>query len=145
MKRKFLSIVTFILVAIMSVFSFAGCKETGDFNAKIVEMTETVVVIEVTSIEKGNPTLLKVMENLQEQGKLNFTLKGTMVQSINGAENKSDWSAWWALYTSDSEMANNEWGTYDYGGQTLGSAIVGADALEVMAGQIYVWVYTTNG
>ena len=29
----------------------------------------------------------------------------------------------------------------EYNGKTLGSAIVGAEALDVMAGEIYVWEY----
>jgi hypothetical protein len=38
-------------------------------------------------------------------------------------------------------MGNNEWGTYDYNGTILPSAILGGDALIVSAGETYVWVY----
>ena len=66
-----------------------------------------------------------------------------MVSKINGTENAADFSACWILYTSDSEMGNSEWGTYDFQNVTCLSAIVGGDALTVSAGAYYIWVYTT--
>ena len=45
------------------------------------------------------------------------------------------------LYTSDAEMSNAEWGTIDYDGKTYASAILGAESLEVSAGNYYILSY----
>ena len=64
-----------------------------------------------------------------------------MITSINGKANPADWSYCWMVYTSDTSMANTEYGTYEYEGQILGSAVLGAEALPAADGGIYVWVY----
>ena len=52
-----------------------------------------------------------------------------------------DFSHCWMLYTSDGEMSNAAWGEIEYNGEKLGSAVLGADALPVLEGQVYVWYY----
>jgi hypothetical protein len=47
------------------------------------------------------------------------------------------------LYTSDTEMSSAKWGTIEYDGKTLASAIVGADTLTVVSGAVYIWEYQT--
>ena len=141
MKRKTYAIFTFILSVVMLAFGFAACQK-GKAVATVKETTETRIVIKVGEAEE-NATLLSVMEALQTDEKLSFTLAGTMVSSINGKENAADFSSCWMLYTSDAEMSNAEWGTLEYDGKTLGSAILGADALTVVEGEIYVWEYQT--
>ena len=110
-------------------------------NCLLWENGETRVVISVGDIG-GNATLLDCMEHLSELYEdFTFTMKSGMVTSINGVENTADFSSCWMVYTSDAEMANAAWGTIDYNGATLGSAVVGADALTVITGEIYVWEY----
>lgn len=140
MKRKLISFVTLLATVLLSVFCFASCGGTA--AAEVVEATDTVVVIRVNETD-GAATLYDVMEDLQEANALQFELAGTMLKSLNGTANPADFSSCWMLYTSDSEMGNSEWGTYDYNGTTLPSAILGGDALIVSAGEMYVWVYTT--
>lgn len=142
MKRKFLSLVTILLVVTCALFSFAGCKPTNSAKAQVLQSTENILVIKVTEVT-GEVNLLSVMQDLKEQGEIDFTLNGKMIQSINGVENPDDWSACWMLYTSDSELANLSWGTIEYQGNTYGSAIVGADALPLIAGGLYIWSYDT--
>lgn len=141
MKRKTYALFTFILSIMAFVCSFTACDK-GKATATVKETTETRVVIEVGEAET-NATLLSVMETLQKEEKLTFSLIGTMVSGINGKENPADFSSCWMLYTSDAEMSNAEWGTIEYGGKTLGSAILGADALTVVEGGVYVWEYQT--
>ena len=102
----------------------------------------TVFALDKT-VEKAedNAMLIEVMEYLQEENALVFEVSGGMVTSINGKANAADWSASWMLYTSDTEMSNTAWGTYEYEGRTLGSAIVGAEALPVADGEVYIWSY----
>ena len=63
-----------------------------------------------------------------------------MVTSINGITQTAN--TYWMLYTSDEDNANTGWGTYDYDGKSLGSAIYGAESLTVKDGCVYVWVFT---
>ena len=88
-----------------------------------------------------NGTVMDCMEFLQAKGEISYKLSGTMVTELNGKANAADFSGCWMLYTSDAEMSNAEWGTVEYEGKTLGSAILGADALTVTAGEIYIWEY----
>ena len=106
----------------------------------VVETTETSVIIKVNKAD-DNQTVLDVMQALQAEGKMSYTLSGTMVTAINGKENAADWSFCWMLYTSDSEMANSEWGTFTYNENVYGSAILGAEAMPVIDGAYYIWAY----
>lgn len=134
-----------LLFVVVAALALVCCGQSNGEAKTVVAVTkeENTVVITVEELA-GTATLLAVMEDLQEEGKLTFTadLSG-MVQSIEGKENPADWSACWMLYTSDEEMANTEWGTVEYGGVVYGSAILGASALEVVAGATYIWSYQT--
>ena len=96
--------------------------------------------ITVTSVAKRT-MLTDVMEKAKEKGDFTYEMSGGMITSINGVANPADWSKCWMLYTSDAEMSNTAWGTITWNGETLGSAVVGADALDVIAGATYVWSY----
>ena len=141
MKCKLISFISLLATALLSVFCFVSCKN-GTAAAEVVETTETLVVIRVNETDQI-PTLFDVMEDLQDANALQFELTGTMLKSLNGKANPADFSACWMLYTSDDEMSNGDWGTYDDNGTAYKSAIFGGDALVVSAGAYYVWVYTT--
>ncbi|MBQ8308520.1 MAG: DUF4430 domain-containing protein [Clostridia bacterium] len=141
MKRKMISFVTLLVMVIFSAFCLVACGG-GTAAAEVVETTDTLVVIRVEKTDE-EATLFDVMEALQEDNALQFELSGTMLKSLNGTENASDFSSCWMLYTSDNAMGNSEWGTYDYNGTSCLSAILGGDALTVSAGAYYVWVYQT--
>lgn len=142
MKRKIYVVVTLLIALLMSVGCLLACDKVGTAKAEIVSKTDTMVVVKVNETE-GFATLLDAMTYLKEQGELEFELKDGMVFSVMGKENAADWSACWMLYTSDSEKANDEWGTIEYDGNTYGSAILGAEALEVTAGAYYILSYDT--
>lgn len=136
MKRKISYLLTLIFVAFTAVFAVA-CKG-GEAKAEVLSSTETQLVIRVNTAE-GNATLTDVMTALQEEGELSFTITGGMITEINGKSNTA--SDYWMLYTSDTEMSNTEWGTVDYEDETYASAILGADALAVVDGGLYIWDY----
>ena len=102
------------------------------------EVQDVVIVVENATQEQ---TLLSHMQDLQEEGQLSFTLKNGMVTKMNGTSNSTN--SFWMLYTTDTENANSACGTYEYNGQTLGSAISGAETLVVKNGETYVWTYQT--
>ena len=114
-----------------------------EVKAAAVEYTaEDVVAIRV--LEETDGKLVDVMERLQADGLMTFTKDSQgMVTAVNGTENAADWSACWMLHTSDAEFSSTEWGGYEYKGETLGSAIFGADTLPVKKGEVYIWVYTS--
>ncbi len=159
MKRKIAYFVSIVASFMVSVCMLAGCSLFSQSSSSsssssssvlvppeakflVVETTETSVVIKVNKADDSQ-TVLDVMQALQAEGKMSYTLSGTMVTGINGKANAADFSSCWMLYTSDAEMANTEWGTYTYNANVYGSAVVGADALPVADGAYYVWVYTS--
>lgn len=145
MKRK-ISIFLTLCLSFICALCLVACGKAGAGTGKIencllVESGETRVVISVGDIV-GNVTLSDCMEYLSELHEdFTFTMESGMITSINGIDNTADFSKCWMVYTSDGEMANTAWGTIDYNGATLGSAVVGADALTVITGEIYVLEY----
>ena len=135
-KRKILS----LLLAVVALFCMVACGGKGKVACAVADKTETRVVITVSEATDG-ATVLDCMEFLQEEGEIFYKISGTMVTEINGKANTADFSGCWMLYTSDAEMSNAEWGTVEYDGKTFGSAILGADALTVTVGEIYIWEY----
>ena len=141
MKSAFKFFFTILFAVVASVSTLVGCqKDEGNAKAVVVECTADMLVIQVEDVE-GEVVLLSVMQTLQEEEKLSFEIVGGMITEINGKANAVDYSSCWMLYTSDAELDNTEWGTLQYQGQTIGSAIVGADSLPVVAGAYYVWSY----
>ena len=142
MKRKMYALFTLLLTVLTSVCMLVACNKGGSAKAEIVSKNDTMVVIKVNETE-GFATLLDAMTYLKEEGELEFALTGGMVSSIEGKANPADWSVCWMLYTSDAEMSNMGWGTITYEENTYGSAILGAESLEVSAGEYYIWSYDT--
>ena len=134
------------LATVLSAFLLVACgvSNGGAKTVATVEKGDNYVAITVEEAN-GTDTLLDVMQDLQAAEKLVFTADGTgMIQSIDGKSNAADWSACWLLYISDAELSNAEWGTMEYKGDTYGSAILGASALTVEAGVVYVWGYQST-
>ena len=145
MKRKLLS----FLLLVCCFLGVSACNLQDDTSVSFTEevksagvekTTADMVAIRVLKAD-GEETLLSVMEDLQEDGLVNFTIQNGMITGINGKANPADFSHCWMLYTSDGEMSNAAWGEIEYNGEKLGSAVLGADALPVLEGQVYVWYY----
>ena len=136
MKRKFLSIFL-VITALICLLSCGG----GEVKCTLAQVDETRVVISVEETD-GKGTLLNCMEYLaEENSSFSYDFSVGMLTAINGKSNDAVANQYWMLYTSDSEMANTAWGSIEYEGETLGSAIVGAEVLIVKEGAVYVWVY----
>ena len=117
MKKTISKITLLFLVLVMSCVALIGCsQEQGSAKAEVLLSNNNKVVIKINEAEE-NATLMSAMKYLKSEGKMQFEMSGDgMIQSINGVANPADWSACWMLYTSDSEMANMEWGTTEYDG-----------------------------
>ena len=136
--KKIWAILCLLIVVLFGV----GCAPTttGGEVCATVETTETQVAIVVEEVD-GDVRLMDVMTQLQEEGKLAFTVDAQgLVKSINGKENTADWSHYWALYISDAELSDMGYGI-EWNGQQLGFSNFGAEALLVEAGGVYVWQY----
>ena len=138
MKKKVVSLVSLVsaVLALFSLVALAGCKKSP------VTADENTVVIQA-SAEHSGKTLLAVMEELQEAGELSFTVSDGMIVELNGT--KQTPSSYWMLYTSDEESANEQWGTFEYEGEVLGSAVSGAGELAVKEGCLYIWAFESFG
>ena len=134
MKRKFVSLVSLVLAA-LALLALAGCHTSS--------VTADVDVVIRASAEQDGMTLLAVMEELQEEGELSFTVSDGMITELNGT--KQTPSSYWMLYTNDRENANEQWGTHEYEGEVLGSATLGAGELAVKAGCVYLWSFESFG
>lgn len=140
--KKIRLFVAALFVLICGVFGFAACKKDGKAEATLLSATDTQVVLRVDKVE-GDAVLIDALEDLQDKGELTFTCSGGMITAINDIENGANYNPCWMIYTSDSEMANVEWGTVEYDGQTLGSAILGVEELPLIEGGVYVFDYQT--
>lgn len=138
MKKKVVSLVSLVsaVLALFSLVALAGCKKSP------VTADENTVVIQA-SAEQDGMTLLAVMEELQAAGELSFTVSDGMVVELNGTKQTA--SSYWMLYTSDEESANEQWGTFEYEGEVLGSAVSGAGELIVKEGCLYIWAFENFG
>lgn len=132
MKKRWLVLLLCVICMVFGV-CFAGC------NGGKIDATEEKVAITVAGATEGE-TLLEYMEDLEGDGKLSYTVVKGMITELNGVSNTTN--CYWMLYTSDTDNADKSWGTCDYDGQELGSSKLGAEALTVKNGCVYVWVYT---
>lgn len=131
-----------ILCAFVMLFGITGCNK----EPLVVKDSETCIAITVSSKQLAlteTTTLKDYMISLKNGGQLDFEIKDGMIVSINGKANAADYSSCWMLYTSDAENANTAWGEIEYKGEKYGSAVLGAEALVVKDGCLYIWVYTT--
>lgn len=137
MKKKVVSLVSLIsaVLALFSLAALAGCHTSS--------VTADVDVVIQASAEHSGKTLLAVMEELQEAGELSFTVSDGMIVELNGTKQTA--SSYWMLYTSDEESANEQWGTFEYEGEVLGSAVSGAGELAVKEGCLYIWAFESFG
>ena len=137
--KKIISKLSVVFLALVLVFCCSCSKET-----LVIKETDTYIVITAseTLIDQDEElTLIDYMLKLKDKGELEFEVSGGMITSINGIDNPADYSSCWMLYTSDTDNANNAWGTIDYKGNIYGSSMLGAEQLNVKIGCIYIWVY----
>lgn len=131
-KRNLIISVLLGLCMILSAFGLFACDKKEEVQPVVIRVEEPVA---------EGTTLLDIMQEMKTAGKLKFTVADGMVTEINGVKNALNYNPFWALYTSDKENSNTEWGSYNFDGQTLGSAMYGAGDLVVKEGEVYVWVY----
>lgn len=127
MKRKIPAVFLLLLTVVFSAVCLFSCKEK---DAKPVVIT----------VEEPVATGTTLVEYMDLQG-IDYEISDGMITELDGTKNST--KSFWMLYTTDEANANTAWGTYEYNGATLGSAVLGAGELLVAQGETYVWVYQT--
>ncbi|MBO5324525.1 MAG: hypothetical protein J6A88_10615 [Oscillospiraceae bacterium] len=145
LSRKILSCLLAMLI-LASTMLLAGCQNDPLVNNKplVIKDSDTYIVIKTTQEAIGGKEdmlLIEYMQMLKEDGQLEFEVENGMITSINGIENPADFSSCWMLYTSDETLSNAGWGVVEYEGKQYGSAVSGAETLQIKADQLYIWVY----
>ena len=144
MKKTMLQRSVSFLLAVMvlaGMLLLSGCIQKEPL---VIKDSDTYIVIKTTQEAMDDQTdmlLIDYMAKLKEKGQLEFEIANGMITSINGIENPADYSSCWMLYTSDEELSNSAWGIVEYEGKQYGSAISGAETLQIKADQLYIWVY----
>ena len=142
MKKLFATIITFCLV-LSSLFCFTSCKQEFSVKATLITSNEKLVVIKIEEI-KGEPTLKHALDSL-DKSKFFYSISADgMITSVNGTKNASDWSYYWAIYTSDADFSTTAFGTLNYLGNELGSANLGCNTLPITAGEYYALSYVKS-
>lgn len=134
-----------IILSIILLFSLTACGEdSADSGAKILESSETLVVIEAGAT---GGSLEDAMAALQEAKKLTYggseSEFGFYLTSVNGREADSSANEYWAVYTTLGEYegvvySNSEYSSLDYNGKTCACASYGVSGLIMVEGEIYV-------
>ena len=129
-----------LLLAMTMLVLLTACRS----EPLVIKDSDTYIIVKTTEEAIGGKTdmlLIEYMETLKEKGELEFEISNGMILSINGIDNPADYSSCWMLYTSDPENSNTAWGTVEYNGKQYGSAVSGAEALEIKPDQLYIWVF----
>lgn len=122
---------------------FVCCYVTACGGKEPIKADENTVIITTldSSFDFDNKTLKEYMDYLRDGQEFTYSINNGMITMINGKSNTTN--SFWMLYTNDSEHANQEWGTFVYDDLIYGSATLGAEALIVKEGYIYIWAYQT--
>ena len=131
-----------LLLLTVAVFSaMFACGETPEFKLKD---TDRYVVL-TPSNEFVGQSVLTFMSHEKENGRLIYTADSsgtyTMITSINGIKNPSDYSYCWMIYTDDENNYNEAYGSVELEGKKYYQAVYGAENLIIAQGKIYIWFY----
>ena len=132
-KHKTLSLILSVMmlpILLFSVLSFGACGQNTD---------TVVITADFNEYDLQDKTLKDLMDILVENGELEFESANGMINSINKVSNTTN--CFWMLYTDDTELSNEAWGTTEYNGKTYASAIYGYEQLPLKDGCTYIWVY----
>ena len=135
MMLKIKNVLCILLCAVCLFCS--GCV-TKDAKCTIIIDEPTVFAFTVEEV-KGNATVFDAMKSLAGENKLSFKIENGMVIAINSKNNQQ--GSYWILYTTDAELGSSAFGTYQYEGTQLLSAVLGCELLILKNGHTYLWAY----
>ena len=136
-----------LLLALIMAFSLVACQMPEEEGGEPVDKGKMTLVIERSNsipyevdlndvkIEKG---LVSVLDYLKAKGKLDYSMNGTILDSVGGLKNDAAKGEYIYIYTSVTEDADvSQWAkTVEYEGKTLVSSGVGAADMHIKADAI---------
>ena len=161
MKKTIIHKLSVIAITLCLALNIVACDNPTSQNSEVSQTSEQVssgvlasslvvvdgdiviITVDADYMSITNTTvLIDYMQKLKTDGALNYTVRDDgMINSINGQENTADWSKCWMLYSNDTELTNEMWGTVTVGETTYFSAVLGAETLPIKDGKIYVWEF----
>ena len=137
--KKFGKILATAMALAVLVAAFAACN---GYNA--VKSTEDVVAVTVSGkvMDLDGKNFVDYLNKLQSDNKFSYSADKGYVTTVNGktADYQKDRTGW-MMYTSDKEMGNEAWDTYEFEGQTYYSAIVGINDYPLAEGTVILFVF----
>ena len=150
MKTKnFAKLITAILLVSLLALTLFACFDSGnDTQGKMTlvlingdDVKEYVVdLAKLPSGDKQSTGLVAVLDYLQKDGKLTYTLTGTMITKVNDLEYNEDTHTFISIYTSvTKDMSVGEWAeeTTHKGVKCVSSAC-GASEMSILANCVVV-------
>ena len=137
-----------LLLALIMAFSLVACQmPDNDGDGNITDKGKMTLVIERSNsvpyevnlndvkIENG---LISVLDYLKAEGKLDYSMNGTMIDSVGELKNDASKGEYIYIYTSVAEDADvSQWAkTVEYEGKTLVSSGLGATEMHIKADAI---------
>lgn len=135
--KKFLT----LFASLLTLLACCLVSACGDKEPIRADENTVIITASDSSFDFDGKMLKDFMDYLQDNEKFTYSIDNGMVTAINGKSNTS--KSYWMLYTSDTENANQAWGAFEHEGTVYGSAVLGAEALPLKEGCIYVWAYQT--
>ena len=145
MKNKFNRILALLLaLSLLALVSCGASDATATGSITLVVAGEQTAEYEVEldglDLTKG---VIAVLVKLKADGKLDYAMNGTMLESVGGVRNDAEANKWIYIYTS--VMADADVSVYamtvEYKGQTLTSSGVGALEMHIEDGAV---IYITT-
>lgn len=139
MKKYFFTILS-VLTAVCLLVSCGA----ADVGAKVVESSETLLVIEATST---GGSLEDALNSLAEAGELSYdgseSEYGFYITSVNGYTPDASANEYWAIYTTLGEYegvqySSAEFGSYNYSEKTCASASYGVSGIPMVESELYI-------
>lgn len=146
MKTKLISAVLSAALIFSAAIAFSACDSlfSDDGDYALLESGETIVLIEA---KKTGGSLEDALKYFKDAGDIDYSATdgdyGLMLNSLNGYTPNAASNEFIAIYTTlgtyeGVEYSSTEFGTYEYDGKVLGSAMYGVSGLPMIEGNLYV-------
>lgn len=141
--KKFFAIPCALVLLLLGCLT--ACGEEKAVKATLLNGEGDLIVLRADETDTGK-SVFDALQAFAQEEKISFTYDvgdyGAMITSVNGVT-LAQTNEFWAVYTSletyeGVSYSSTQFGTYEYGGQTIGSASYGVSYLPLVAGEIYV-------
>ena len=149
MKRKFEGVLALMLSLCLLMLASCGAGDaaaTGSVTLVVAgeEITEYIVELDGLDLTEG---VISLLDKLKSDGALDYSMSGTMLESVGDVRNDAVANEWIYVFTSvaaDADVSAYT-KTVEYKGQTLTSSGVGASEMHIENGAvIYITAVTWN-